>query len=62
MAVFRKSDPIVLGVDVEAGVLKIGTPLTIYNEKGQVNLSLFRKAISISNWELLNPSSTIIKN
>lgn len=62
VAVFRKSDPIVLGVDVEAGVLKIGTPLTIYNEKGQVNLVLLRKVISISNWELSNPSNTIIKN
>jgi translation initiation factor 5B len=33
IAVFRKSDPIVLGVDVENGVLKIGTPLVIYREK-----------------------------
>lgn len=31
--IFRKSDPIVLGVDVENGVLKIGTPLVIYREK-----------------------------
>lgn len=30
---FRKSDPIVLGVDVELGVLKIGTPLAIFNPK-----------------------------
>lgn len=30
---FRKSDPIVLGVDVEAGVLKIGTPIVVYREK-----------------------------
>lgn len=29
---FRKSDPIVLGVDVEAGVLKIGTPICVYKE------------------------------
>lgn len=28
--VFRKSDPIVLGVDVEQGVLKIGTPISVY--------------------------------
>jgi translation initiation factor 5B len=41
VACFRKSDPIVLGVDVEAGVLKIGTPVVVYNEKG-VFLSLFR--------------------
>ena len=33
VATFRKSDPIVLGVDVEVGVLKIGTPLAIYNSK-----------------------------
>ena len=30
---FRKSDPIVLGVDVEAGVLKIGTPIVVYHNK-----------------------------
>lgn len=30
VATFRKSDPIVLGVDVESGVLKVGTPITIY--------------------------------
>ena len=30
VATFRKSDPIVLGVDVENGVLKIGTPLAIF--------------------------------
>jgi translation initiation factor 5B len=33
IALFRKSDPIVLGVDVENGVLKIGTPLVIFREK-----------------------------
>lgn len=27
---FRKSDPIVIGVDVEAGILKIGTPLVVF--------------------------------
>lgn len=30
VAQFRKSDPIVLGVDVESGVLKIGTPIVVY--------------------------------
>ena len=30
---FHKNDPIVLGVDVEMGVLKIGTPLAIFKEK-----------------------------
>lgn len=30
VATFRKSDPIVLGVDVEAGILKIGTPICVY--------------------------------
>ena len=43
VAVFRKSDPIVLGVDVEAGVLKIGTPLVVYHEKG-VHLNVIQKA------------------
>ena len=33
VATFRKNDPIVLGVDVEYGVLKIGTPITIYKKK-----------------------------
>ena len=33
VATFRKCDPIVLGVDVEYGVLKIGTPICIYKEK-----------------------------
>lgn len=33
VATFRKSDPIVLGVDVEMGVLKIGTPICIFKEK-----------------------------
>lgn len=42
VATFRKSDPIVLGVDVEAGVLKIGTPIVVYHEKMVFNL-LFRK-------------------
>lgn len=32
VATFRKSDPIVLGVDVESGVIKIGTPLVVYRE------------------------------
>lgn len=30
VATFRKSDPIVIGVDVEAGVIKIGTPIVVY--------------------------------
>jgi translation initiation factor IF-2 len=33
IATFRKSDPIVLGVDVEMGVIKIGTPIVVYREK-----------------------------
>ena len=40
--VFRKCDPIVLGVDVEHGVLKVGTPICVYREK-EVSLSLCRK-------------------
>jgi len=30
VAQFRRSDPIVLGVDVESGVIKIGTPIVVY--------------------------------
>lgn len=37
VAIFRKSDPIVLGVDVENGVIKIGTPLVIYRERDPKN-------------------------
>jgi translation initiation factor 5B len=33
VAIFRKNNPIVVGVDVEIGVLKVGTPLVIYREK-----------------------------
>lgn len=33
IAIFRKNDPIVLGVDVECGVIKIGTPLVVYRER-----------------------------
>jgi translation initiation factor 5B len=32
VATFRKSDPIVLGVDVESGVIRIGTPLVVFRE------------------------------
>lgn len=34
VATFRKSDPIVLGVDVESGVVKIGTPIVVFRETG----------------------------
>lgn len=33
IATFRKNDPIVVGVDVEYGVLKVGTPITVYSKK-----------------------------
>lgn len=33
VAVFNKKDPIVLGVDVIAGVLKVGTPLCVHNKE-----------------------------
>ena len=36
VATFRKNDPIVLGVDVEHGVLKVGTPITIYRKKNVI--------------------------
>ena len=49
-----------LGVDVESGVLKIGTPIVVFREK-EVNFILFRKAISMSNWEPFNLSSITIK-
>lgn len=45
VATFRKCDPIVLGVDVQSGVIKIGTPIALYRENA-VNLSLFRKVRS----------------
>jgi translation initiation factor 5B len=32
VATFRKNDPIVLGVDVEEGVLKPGTPICVYSK------------------------------
>lgn len=33
VAQFRKSDPIVLGVDVEYGVLRVGTPICVFKDK-----------------------------
>lgn len=33
VAIFNKKDPIVLGVNVKEGVLKIGTSLCIFHEK-----------------------------
>lgn len=42
VATFRKSDPVVLGVDVESGVIKIGTPLVVYRV-GEVNIDLMQK-------------------
>ena len=42
VATFRKNDPIVMGVDVEHGVLKVGTPITVYKKKN-VSLFLFQK-------------------
>lgn len=30
VAFFNKKDPLVMGVDVEQGVLKVGTPLAVY--------------------------------
>ena len=32
MAFFHKNDPIVMGVDIESGILKIGTPVCVYDK------------------------------
>ena len=32
MAFFNKKDPLVMGVDVLEGVLKVGTPLAVYDK------------------------------
>ena len=62
VATFRKNDPIVLGVDVEYGVLKIGTPITIYKKKN-VNFGLIlRKTRKKSESGTLTQSSTTIKS
>lgn len=61
VATFRKSDPIVLGVDVESGVIRIGTPLIVYRE-GEVFLDLFRKVINKFALDMSNRLSTITKN
>lgn len=39
MAFFNKKDPIVMGVDVEKGVLRVGTPIVVYDkEKRHIKL------------------------
>lgn len=45
MAIFNKKDPIVLGVDVERGILRIGTPLVVYDK--EVNFSFQRKNVHL---------------
>lgn len=30
---FNKRDPIVMGVDVEKGILRLGTPIVIYDKE-----------------------------
>jgi hypothetical protein len=32
VAFFNKKDPIVMGVDVERGILRLGTPLVVYDK------------------------------
>jgi len=32
VAVFNKKDPIIVGIDVERGTLKVGTPVCVFNE------------------------------
>lgn len=61
VATFRKSDPIVLGVDVESGVIKVGTPITIYREK-EVAVPLFRKGKNTSGWGTSSRSSTTTRS
>ena len=62
VATFRKSDPIVLGVDVEYGVLKVGTPICVYREK-EVTMIQFRKqGTNKSDWAWLSQLSITIKN
>ena len=61
VATFRKSDPIVLGVDVESGVIKVGTPITIYREK-EVTIVLGRREKSTLSWAWSSPSSITTKN
>lgn len=33
VAIFNKNNPIVMGVDVEKGILRIGTPLVVYDKE-----------------------------
>ena len=44
IAIFNNKDPIVIGVDVEKGILKVGTPLCIYEEN-----TTFSKMVAINN-------------
>lgn len=62
VATFRKNDPIVLGVDVEYGVLKIGTPITIYKKKNVNFWLMLRKTKKKSESGTLTQSSTTIKS
>lgn len=62
VATFRKSDPIVLGVDVEQGVLKIGTPICIYKDQ-EVLIGIRRKvATRWCAWGWSSPSSTTTRS
>lgn len=38
---FNKSKPIIMGVDVEQGVLKPGTPICVYNKEVFIFYLLF---------------------
>jgi translation initiation factor 5B len=41
VAFFRQKDPIVMGVDVESGVLKLGTPICVFSkEKRDIKLGI----------------------
>ncbi len=63
VATFRKNDPIVLGVDVEHGVLKVGTPITVYRKKNVFFHLFSRKETSKrSSSVTFNRSNTTTRN
>ena len=61
VATFRKKDPIVMGVDVEFGVLKVGTPITMYNKKNVLFLLFSRKDKKLE-LDMFNQLKKIIKS
>ncbi len=43
--IFNKCNPIVMGVDVEKGILRIGTPLVVYDK--EVNIKIKKKNVRL---------------